>query len=231
MYSHESLRSNLSLDAVLSEGSHWDHLARLSLHAFATTESYLRGFLSTHANTLQSLKLVNAVFRHPSGEEGVKGGSWIAFFQFLNKSMRLKQVKFRQTLTNCVDETWYCPRRDLEPDKIGHIHINPRRIKPNLDDCLQLRIERFITLDEPSPFEPLSQDADLTPYFGLPWRFKTDSSWYFKTDPYAGCRDEDPFVYCSKGSLASFSICSCSTRCVAFIGLETSNQLEEKFRL
>lgn len=42
--SHGYLRSNFSLDAILSEGSHWDHLTRLSLHAFATTESYLRVF-------------------------------------------------------------------------------------------------------------------------------------------------------------------------------------------
>jgi hypothetical protein len=174
------LNFNISLDKIISENSLWKHLASLSLHAFATSESSLRKLLLDHSTTLSSLELANVVFRHPSGDKGPKGGSWIEFFHFLNKFLRLKQVKFCQILTNCVDETWFCPYPRPRPGRTSQVDsIND---EPDPYGCLKLRIERFITHDEPSPFEPLSEGDDSQPYFGLPWMFKTDSSWQFRAD-------------------------------------------------
>ncbi|KAE9367260.1 hypothetical protein N431DRAFT_548813 [Stipitochalara longipes BDJ] len=170
----------LTLVNTIPSNSHWRYLRHLFLHGFETTEDYLRSFLVHHANTLHSLELGNILFRHP---DSTKAGSWIEFFLFLNQSMRLKSVKFDGKLSNCVDESWYADSHDSVfyswPDD------------PDICDCLKHRIERFITVDEPCPFEPLAEDADLTPYFNLPWMFETDFSWKFQKSDLGAFNDSD----------------------------------------
>jgi hypothetical protein len=38
---------------------------------------------------------------------------------------------------------------------------------------------------------PLSKRDNSKPYFGLPWMFKTDSSWQFRADPHTRDHDSD----------------------------------------
>jgi hypothetical protein len=166
------------LDDIVFRSCHWKRLKSLSLQGFATTESELRNFLLRHTNTLCSLELGNALLCRSEGEKGGNPGSWIGFFHFLNENMALREVNFRQKLSNGVDEAWYSPNTDSDHHRIGCSYrwINDS----NPFDCLRYRIERFITLGEPCPFEPLPEDADLTPYFGLPWMFTADMSWEFR---------------------------------------------------
>ncbi|PMD29409.1 hypothetical protein L207DRAFT_238308 [Hyaloscypha variabilis F] len=159
----------LTLADTVPSNPHWKFLGRLVLHGFETTEVYLRKFFLHHANTLHSLELGNMVFCQPDGE---KAGSWISFIIFLNRSMRLKHVKFYGKLSNHVDESWFVDGHDSSDDRwyFGPDHF----------DCLELRIKRFITLNDPCPFEPLAEDADLGRYFNLPWMFSIDFSWKFQ---------------------------------------------------
>lgn len=161
---------NLSLLDTMPLDFHWRHLGRLVLQGFETTEGYLRRFLLRHADTIHSLELGSMLFCQP---EGGKPGSWIEFIIFLNESLSLRHVNFRGVLSNGVDEAWHVNSHDIE-EVDWPLMSDPC-------DCLKHCIERFITASEPCPFEALPEDADLTPYFNLPWMFE-NNSYYWKFD-------------------------------------------------
>ncbi|PMD50950.1 uncharacterized protein K444DRAFT_221897 [Hyaloscypha bicolor E] len=128
--------------------------------------------------TLSTPLILVILLCQADGEEEGNPASWIDFSLFLNESMDLKGVNFRQKLSNGVCRAGYCPSADSKHD---YICCSNRRVNDsNPFDCLRYRIEGFLTLDEPCPLKSFYEDADLRLCFGLPWIFTTDRPWEFR---------------------------------------------------
>jgi hypothetical protein len=172
---------NPRIESIIPNVIHarWVHLTRLSLRSFVTTEAYLRNFLLEHAGTLRSLELAWMRLEKP-GPSGPlkKGGSWISIIQLLSESLSLDEMTFHGELSNGWDEAFMVGPIDDEYAEEPAEPYNP-------DDCLKVRVERYITHGEECPFVPMKTGVNDD---GLPWTYELDGSWDFWANliPYKG---------------------------------------------
>lgn len=179
--SFDNPHASINLSQVIDSNATWRYLSKLSLQAVVTTEEFIRGLLSRHANSLRSLELSNIRFKGTTATTDKENRDyWVRFILFLGQAMSLTHVKFTGAFSNSWDEGW--TTRDTD-ERRHHRQVGVPTEWPT--DCLKYRIERYITQGAECPFrlrtENESRDCwDEPGYNGLPWVFEEDRSWTFE---------------------------------------------------
>ena len=160
-----------SLSRILDQHCHWPDLEHVRLYGFKVSDTHLRGFLAAHASSMRSLDLGLIILTPYELKGELHYSSWIRFIIFLQESLNLRKMRFRDVLANERKENW----------SVGDRMAELRRGKRPGQDQLTVkdRVERYVVEggDFPLPWPTEAEDESRWRDVLLDFRSRLDESW------------------------------------------------------
>ena len=162
-----------NLSRVIVENYHWPNLNHVRLYGFRVSVIQLRGFLAAHAASLTSLDLGSIILTPYERNGKPHHSSWIRLIIFLQQSLNLRKMYFRDCIGSEGTENWIVG----DPDSWQRIVI-----KENESDLtVKERVERYVVEggEFPLPRPPEAEDEPRWRDVLRDFQSRSDATWKY----------------------------------------------------
>lgn len=173
LMTYEPVGRAVELSRVFVCEVHWPHLKSLQLQGFSTYEIDLKKLLTAHTTSLQSLDLSRINLKPYESKGKLHHSSWVGLILFLQESLNLHKMRFRDSLTNEGSENWRV--RDCA------ISYSPGTSPMGENLTFKSRVERYVVDGGEFPLPwPAETEGSRWKDLLIDFRPNLDQTWEFR---------------------------------------------------